>query len=98
MRYARELFAPLGAVVAVGALNATGTWSFADVSVGAFLAGRRREWDRLFAAVCQKTGTSAARARSAGSATGGRAGLTVVGVFQQDARMSMTSGAVSGMP
>lgn len=52
MRYARELFAPLGAVVAVGALNATGTWSFADVSVGAFLAGRRQQWDRLFAAVC----------------------------------------------
>ncbi|MEU2422785.1 hypothetical protein ABZ619_17480 [Streptomyces sp. NPDC007851] len=37
---------------AVGALNATGTWSFADVSVGTFLEGRRREWDRLFAAVC----------------------------------------------
>ncbi len=52
MRYARELFAPLGAVVAVGALNATGTWSFADVSVGAFLEGRRRQWDSLFAAVC----------------------------------------------
>lgn len=52
MRYARELFAPLGAVVAVGALNATGTWSFADVSVGEFLEGRRQQWDGLFAAVC----------------------------------------------
>lgn len=52
MRYARrELLAPLGAVVAVGALNATGTWSFGDVSVGMFLAGRRQQWDRLFAAV-----------------------------------------------
>ncbi|WP_046731114.1 hypothetical protein [Streptomyces humi] len=52
MRYARELFAPLGAVVAVGALHATGIRSFADVSVGAFLAGRREQWDRLFTAVC----------------------------------------------
>ncbi|WP_234534054.1 hypothetical protein [Streptomyces shenzhenensis] len=35
----------------MGALNATGTWSFADVAVGAFVAGGRQQWDRLLAAV-----------------------------------------------
>ncbi|MFJ3235455.1 hypothetical protein [Streptomyces sp. NPDC086787] len=38
--------------MAVGALNATGTWSLADVSVAAFVDSRRAEVDRLFAGVC----------------------------------------------
>ncbi|MFI6246980.1 hypothetical protein [Streptomyces sp. NPDC051016] len=70
MRYARELFAPLGAVVAVGALNSTGTWSFADVPVGAFLAARRQQWDRLFAALCSLCAFDRDEDRAAADETG----------------------------
>ncbi|MEV7981379.1 hypothetical protein [Streptomyces sp. NPDC086519] len=34
---AREVFGPLGGVVEVGAVNATGTWALADVSMAGFL-------------------------------------------------------------
>jgi hypothetical protein len=47
MRLAREVFAPLGGVVEVGAVNAIGTWVLADVSVGEFLARRHADVERL---------------------------------------------------
>ncbi|MER6463594.1 hypothetical protein ABT278_24380 [Streptomyces sp. NPDC001228] len=68
MRYVRELLAPLGGVVADGATNATGTWSPADVSVGAFLAERRQRWDGLLTALCALCAYDEARA--AADATG----------------------------
>lgn len=46
-RLARAVFGPLGGVVEVGAVNATGTWELADVSVGDFLARRQGETERL---------------------------------------------------
>ncbi|MFD6923566.1 hypothetical protein ACFV99_25605 [Streptomyces sp. NPDC059944] len=46
---ARPLFAALGAVVEIGALNHTGTWRPADASVGDFLALRRDEVTRVVA-------------------------------------------------
>ncbi|MFD8267629.1 hypothetical protein ACH4UX_21605 [Streptomyces althioticus] len=46
---AREVFGPLGGVVEIGAVNATGTWRLADVSLGDFLHGRRAEVDVLLA-------------------------------------------------
>jgi hypothetical protein len=48
---AREVFGPLGGVVEVGAVNATGTWQLADVSVGDFLARRQEDVRRLLADV-----------------------------------------------
>ncbi|MGW3934226.1 hypothetical protein [Streptomyces phaeochromogenes] len=44
---ARSVFASLGGVVEIGAVNFTGTWRLADVSVDGFLAGRRKELGRL---------------------------------------------------
>jgi hypothetical protein len=44
---AREIFAPLGGIVEMGAVRATGTWSLPDVSVGDFLTRRQNEVDRL---------------------------------------------------
>ncbi|MEU9879438.1 hypothetical protein [Streptomyces phaeochromogenes] len=44
---ARSVFASLGGVVEIGAVNFTGTWKLADVSVDDFLAGRRQELGRL---------------------------------------------------
>ncbi|MFG2347217.1 hypothetical protein [Streptomyces phaeochromogenes] len=44
---ARSVFASLGGVVEIGAVNFTGTWKLADVSVDGFLAGRRQELGRL---------------------------------------------------
>ncbi|CAL9525300.1 hypothetical protein [Streptomyces sp. enrichment culture] len=44
---ARAVFAPLGGIVEVGAVNATGTWRLADVSVHDFLAHRRADVERL---------------------------------------------------
>lgn len=43
---ARAVFGPLGGVVEVGAVNSTGTWRLADVSVGAFVALRQDDVDR----------------------------------------------------
>ncbi len=40
---ARTVFASLGGIVEIGAVNATGTWRLADVSVGGFLAVRSGE-------------------------------------------------------
>ncbi|MEU9239999.1 hypothetical protein [Streptomyces sp. NPDC048385] len=54
----------------MGALNATGTWSFADVSVGTFLADRRQQWDRLFAAVCALCAFDGDEARTIADETG----------------------------
>src|SRR5262249_39354868 len=56
LRFVREVFAPFGCVVGVGAVNATGTWSLADVSVGAFLVSRREDVDRVFAGICSVCG------------------------------------------
>jgi hypothetical protein len=56
MRRAREIFGPLGGVMAVGAVNATGTWVLAEVSVGEFRARRRDDFERLMdgiRAVCR---------------------------------------------
>ncbi|KKD03737.1 hypothetical protein [Streptomyces sp. WM6386] len=51
MRYAREVFGPLGGVVEVGAVNATGTWVLAEASVGEFLARRRDDFERLMGGI-----------------------------------------------
>ncbi|MGW2786583.1 hypothetical protein ACWC3X_36075 [Streptomyces populi] len=45
------MFAALGGVVEIGAVNRTGTWDLADVSVGDFLAPRGEEVARIMAAV-----------------------------------------------
>uniref|UniRef100_A0AAU1ZYD2 Uncharacterized protein n=2 Tax=Streptomyces TaxID=1883 RepID=A0AAU1ZYD2_9ACTN len=47
VRLARAVFGPLGGVVEVGAVNATGTWALADVSVGVFLDRRQSDVERL---------------------------------------------------
>lgn len=44
---ARSVFASLGGVVEIGAVNFTGTWRLADVSVGDFLARRGKDLGRL---------------------------------------------------
>jgi hypothetical protein len=51
MRRARGIFGPLGGVVEVGAVNATGTWELAEVSVADFLARRREDFERLMAGI-----------------------------------------------
>ncbi|MFZ4243906.1 hypothetical protein ACOZDF_01020 [Streptomyces griseoincarnatus] len=50
---AGEVFGPLGGVVEIGAVNATGTWRrrLADVSLGDLLDGRGAEVDELLAGV-----------------------------------------------
>jgi hypothetical protein len=48
---ARSVIAPLGGLTEVGAVTATGTWSLRDVSVGAFVAARRGEVDRLVSGI-----------------------------------------------
>ncbi|NEA68182.1 hypothetical protein [Streptomyces sp. SID12488] len=50
-RLARAVFGPLGGVVEVGAVNSTGTWELADVSVGDFLARRRGDVERLLTGI-----------------------------------------------
>ncbi|MCL7424175.1 hypothetical protein [Streptomyces sp. YS415] len=44
---ARAVFGPLGGVVEVGAVNATGTWRLTEVSMGDYLARRRSDVERL---------------------------------------------------
>ncbi|MFE0104810.1 hypothetical protein [Streptomyces sp. NPDC059009] len=44
---ARSIFAPLGGLIQIGAVAATGTWSLADASVSAFVSARQSELDRL---------------------------------------------------
>ncbi|MEU4483968.1 hypothetical protein AB0H94_03570 [Streptomyces purpurascens] len=46
-RLARSVFGPLGGVVEIGAVNATGTWRLTDVSLGAFVAVRQHDVDRM---------------------------------------------------
>ncbi|WP_143674388.1 MULTISPECIES: hypothetical protein [Streptomyces] len=48
---ARSVFGPLGGVIEVGAVNATGTWEIADVSVGRFLASRQHDVERLLGGI-----------------------------------------------
>ncbi|MEV0116391.1 hypothetical protein AB0H77_24585 [Streptomyces sp. NPDC050844] len=43
----RSVFGPLGGIVEIGAVAATGSWSLADASVGAFVSARRDEVTRL---------------------------------------------------
>ncbi|MFJ3665620.1 hypothetical protein ACIPSE_04095 [Streptomyces sp. NPDC090106] len=45
---ARAVFGPLGGVVEVGAVNATGTWDLTEVSMGAFLTRRQDSLRQLF--------------------------------------------------
>ncbi|MEU6062978.1 MULTISPECIES: hypothetical protein [Streptomyces] len=56
LQFVREVFAPLGCVLGVGAVNATGTWSLHDASVGAFLESRREDVERVFAGICSVCG------------------------------------------
>ena len=51
IKLAREVFGPLGGVVEVGAVNSTGTWDLADVSMGGFLASRQDDVERLLAGI-----------------------------------------------
>lgn len=44
---ARAVFATLGGIVEIGTVRSTGTWLLPDVSVGAFLAPRQEDLDRL---------------------------------------------------
>ncbi|MFI8894959.1 hypothetical protein [Streptomyces paradoxus] len=44
---AREIFGPLGGLVEIGAVSATGTWSVSAASVGELVRERRGEVDRL---------------------------------------------------
>ncbi|WP_328871739.1 hypothetical protein OHT76_17345 [Streptomyces sp. NBC_00287] len=44
---ARSVIAPLGGLLEIGAVTATGTWRLADVSVGAFLDDRGPEVERV---------------------------------------------------
>ncbi|MGC0330211.1 hypothetical protein RKD23_003201 [Streptomyces sp. SAI-170] len=44
---ARAVFAPLGGVLEVGAVNATGTWRLADVSLRDFLSRRQGDMELL---------------------------------------------------
>jgi hypothetical protein len=44
---AREIFGPLGGVVEIGAVAATGTWEVARASVAGWLSRHRNEVDRL---------------------------------------------------
>lgn len=62
---ARGVFAPLGGVVEVGAVNATGTYVLADVSVGEFLARRHADVARLMDGVRQACGFDDAVMRTA---------------------------------
>ncbi|MEV0525898.1 hypothetical protein AB0I66_20910 [Streptomyces sp. NPDC050439] len=48
---ARSVFGPLGGIVEIGAVVATGTWDLADVSVGGFVAGRQGDVGRLLEVV-----------------------------------------------
>lgn len=43
----RAVFGPLGGIIEIGAVAATGTWSLADVSVGEFVSERRDDVTRL---------------------------------------------------
>ncbi|GAB2995738.1 hypothetical protein GCM10023080_072520 [Streptomyces pseudoechinosporeus] len=57
-RLAREIFGPLGGIVEIGAVVATGTWAVAEASVGELVSRRRDEVDQLLAAVREIGGFS----------------------------------------
>ncbi|CCK29706.1 hypothetical protein BN159_5327 [Streptomyces davaonensis JCM 4913] len=46
---ARSVIAPLGGLLEIGAVTATGTWTLSEVSLGAFLDDRRDEVDQVLA-------------------------------------------------
>lgn len=48
---ARSVIAPLGGLLEIGAVTATGTWDLAGASLGAFLAEREGELTRVLAGV-----------------------------------------------
>jgi len=48
---ARAIFGPLGGIVEIGAVAATGTWSVADASVGDLVRTRQDEVGQLMAAI-----------------------------------------------
>ncbi|NGO10359.1 hypothetical protein G5C60_22915 [Streptomyces sp. HC44] len=89
---AREIFGPLGGVVEIGAVRATGSWALPDVSVGAFLARRQDEVQRLLNGVRTVCGFS-----DASMAT-----FEEVGWFRDHEVAApfllMWSGAVEGVP
>ncbi|MDT7846807.1 hypothetical protein [Streptomyces justiciae] len=89
---AREVFAPLGGVLEVGAVNATGTWVLADVSVGEFLARRHADVERLMDGVRKACGFDDAAMRMADE----------VGWFRdysvEAAHLLLWSAGVTGVP
>ncbi|MDT9698635.1 hypothetical protein [Streptomyces sp. P17] len=48
---ARSVVVPLGGLLEIGAVTATGTWSLAEVSLGTFLAERRDEVHQVLAGI-----------------------------------------------
>ncbi|SBT88601.1 hypothetical protein GA0115233_1003123 [Streptomyces sp. DI166] len=56
--HARAVFGPLGGVVEVGAVNSTGTWRLADVSVGDYLVRRRTDVELLMEGIRSVCGFS----------------------------------------
>jgi hypothetical protein len=57
-KLAREIFGPLGGIVEIGAVVATGTWAVAEASVGELVNRRRDEVDQLLAAIREIGGFS----------------------------------------
>ncbi|SNX61574.1 hypothetical protein SAMN06272735_3316 [Streptomyces sp. TLI_55] len=48
---ARSVIAPLGGLLEVGAVTATGTWRLSDVSVGAYVTAHQAEVDHLLSGI-----------------------------------------------
>jgi len=48
---ARSVIAPLGGLLEVGAVTATGTWRLSDVSVGVYVTAHQSEVDRLLSGI-----------------------------------------------
>jgi hypothetical protein len=57
-RLAREIFGPLGGIVEIGAVVATGAWAVAEASVGGLVSRRKGEVDQLSAAIREIGGFS----------------------------------------
>ncbi|MEV0175389.1 hypothetical protein AB0I00_30250 [Streptomyces sp. NPDC050803] len=53
---ARSVIAPLGGLLEIGAVTATGTWRLPDASLGTFLSHHRSELDRLLAGIHEVCG------------------------------------------
>ncbi|MFK4068823.1 hypothetical protein [Streptomyces sp. NPDC029674] len=56
---ARAVFGPLGGIVEIGAIAATGTWSLTDTSIGAFAATHRDDVTRLLELIRETGGFGA---------------------------------------